>query len=203
MGLAALGLGELLLMGALLAASLHDLRRRKIPNSLVILTAAIAIGLWLTVAFLGFSSFSVAISSYTGGTFLSQFLSGGPLALILAFVLGLPLYVFRVIGGGDYKLVLALSMAMPVSKVPDLWVWILIWNGILALMMILTHGVIWKSFLFLVPKVLPKSMSLTMALPLTSHRGQGIPFSIGIGLGYLSSLQGLSLGKSIMNLPWP
>jgi Flp pilus assembly protein protease CpaA len=157
--------------------------------------------MWLLVGAGGVPSISSLMasalsSSFERGAVLAVLFSGGPLSLILLFLLGLPLYLFKIIGGGDYKLLLAMSLATPLEMIPDFLIWVLIWNSVLSLMMILTQGVVWKSILFLAPASLARSL----ALPGTEHRGVGIPFSIGISLGYLSLLQSAVLGFSLVKI---
>jgi Flp pilus assembly protein protease CpaA len=135
-------------LAALVVAATSDLRRRIIPNEAVLVVA----GAGLMVRLLDFQGVALAIS--------------GAIALGLLVVLG-QLARFDIIGGGDAKLIAALSLSQPAADVPALLLHIAMAGGGVAALY-LARGCL-------------SSQPLRVFL-----RSQSIPYGVAILLGTLS-----------------
>jgi prepilin peptidase CpaA len=101
----------LIIIGALLAASLHDIIARTVPN-------------WIAAAL---SVPGLAQHAVDGG------LLGGILAGMIVFVLAALCWRRGWLGGGDVKLLGAAAVAMPANLVPTFIAAVALAGGILAL----------------------------------------------------------------------
>jgi prepilin peptidase CpaA len=110
-----------LLLLLLLAAALHDIHSRRIPNALV-LTGVIA-GV----------SFNSLLPEGTGGLGAFASLAG----MVAGLLLLLPLYLFRAMGAGDIKLMSMIGSFLGVAEVMHAFIYVLLAGGLLA------TGMIW------------------------------------------------------------
>jgi len=120
-----LALLPLLLFCALLAAAVwHDVRARRIPNAIVFPGALAALALHALLP-AGTGLFGTPM----GGLGLASALGG--LALGLAVLM--PMYVFRLMGAGDVKLLAMAGAFVGAGQVPALALATLLAGGVLAL----------------------------------------------------------------------
>lgn len=151
----------------LLAAVVADLRSKKVPNPLVI------------------GSFIIAVlTSFVVGGVNGLLMAG--IALMTATVAAFPLYLLKVIGGGDLKVFIAISPLLSMHSV--LWTLFgaIVWGAVLGLVLVLVkkQG---KVFAHNLSSVLSKGKNQEKNLT-------KIPFTIAFLFGFLS--QAISLGVS-------
>lgn len=119
---------SLLVLGALvLTAVVCDLRSRRIPNALV--ASGIALGLLFSAA----AHAGDGLASSVGGALL-----GGLAGLALL----MPLYVLRVLGAGDVKLLAMVGVWLGAPAVARAALWTLLCGGMLALIWAAASGVL-------------------------------------------------------------
>lgn len=158
-----IGFQSYLAAGLLLAGVVDDLSTRKVHNVLVL--ACLGIALVVTVL--------------TPQNPLSQaFLTLGYVAL-----LGLPLYFFGVIGGGDYKLMIAISPLVSFDHVFHFYVASLFWGALLGLFATALRGEL-KAFFSNLYSVIVYRQGIEKV------RLQKIPFTVAIFFGFLSVMMG-------------
>jgi prepilin peptidase CpaA len=97
---------SILLLVLLSAGAVLDLRTRRIPNSLTV--GGMVVGLM--------------ISALPGGIGIANAFA----SLVIAFVVGIPLFSLRAMGAGDVKFL----MAAATFFVPATFLWSLVWIGI-------------------------------------------------------------------------
>jgi Flp pilus assembly protein protease CpaA len=102
------------------------------------------------------------------------------MSLAVAFLAGLPLYLPRVLGGGDFKLLMALSPFLIWNQVLILVLSSLIWGSILGLFMVILKGKL-KSFLANLKMIFLKAKPSEESL----HK---IPYSVALVFGYLTAI---------------
>ncbi len=153
------GFQSYLAAGLLLAGVMDDLRSRKVHNALIIFCFSLSC---IAVLFIPNQSILEPAKSFA-----------------FAFALGFPLWLFRVIGGGDFKLMAAISPLIAFDNVFSFFVFSLVWGAILGLIM---AGL---------DKKLPQMYNNIFATVL--HRKgvadrhlQKVPFTVAILLGFLS-----------------
>jgi prepilin peptidase CpaA len=110
----------------------------------------------------------------------SSGLLNAAMSLAVAFLAGLPLYLPRVLGGGDYKLVMALSPFLMWNQVLILVLSSLIWGSLLGLLMVILKGKL-KSFVTNLKLIFMKTKPAEDAL----HK---IPYSVALVFGYLTAI---------------
>lgn len=148
----------LLLLGA---GVVSDLRERKVRNQLVV--AGFALGL----------AFIIFMQGPTG-----LLVSG--LSFVTAIVAVLPLYLLRVLGGGDVKLLLAASVLMNWQEVLITIFGSMIWGSLLGVLQVILKGqgkAFAHNILALAQRVKPSETAV--------HK---IPYTVALLFGYLSSL---------------
>ena len=147
-------------LGGLLGAAMTDYRRRIIPNRLVALTAACGVAMGLLLA-----PRSVALSI--------------TVALGTLLVLGL-LAQRRLIGGGDAKLIAAVTLLVPPGEVAGLFVAIALCGGVVSGTCLLAH--------LFVRKRAPASLPLRVAMARIAAR-KSVPYGVAIlgGPAYFAS----------------
>jgi prepilin peptidase CpaA len=135
-------------LAALIVAAVTDLRRRIIPNETVLVVAAAG----LLLRLLGFQGWTLAISV--------------AVAFGLLVVLG-QMTRLGIVGGGDAKLIAAVSLSQSPADVPALLLYIALAGGGLALVYLALSRV--------------SSQPVRVAM-----RSQSIPYGVAILLGTLS-----------------
>ncbi|PWU13671.1 MAG: hypothetical protein C5B49_14420 [Bdellovibrio sp.] len=167
----ALGWQSFIAIGLLSAAVIDDLRSRKVHNSLVLVSFSIALVSALVSAFLTPQTEVV-----------TPFLS-----FLAAMALGLPLYAFRVIGGGDYKLMMAVSPLLLPASLPQFFFASLAWGALLGLVLAVQEGQTGGSAAGSTFRNIGQILMLHRPDPSSLRK---IPFTVGIFFGYLSLLRG-------------
>lgn len=97
------------------------------------------------------------------------------LSFFIAFVLGILLFKFKVLGGGDVKAMLVTSLFLTPEATMWFFAYSVIWGGVFSIFYFATQG----SLQFLIHSTVGTFKKFTFAV----HK---IPFTIGILLGFLS-----------------
>ena len=170
-----ISLGTLLLQiipgGILLGAVIMDLRTRKVSNRFVV--AAFVLSLFVAIASGSFSSVWTALGS-----------------VMAACIIVLPIYLLRAIGGGDFKLIIAISPLLTWDSTLIVVAAAMVWGSILGVFSALTHGQIknlGQNMLGIFTKNKPKLEHL--------HR---IPFTVAILFGWVTLLIFQKFGMGIL-----
>lgn len=153
-------------------ATWHDATERRIPNRVVLAGALVALGL----------------SALPGGIGLVSALGG----LATGLAVWLPLYVVRVLGAGDVKLMAAVGAFTGFSGVLGVSLATLVAGGVLALVWALRHGAlgnvlrnlrtgVWLGWGQLANGRLPQAVDM----PVTAQR---MPYAVAIAAGALVQL---------------
>lgn len=145
----------------LLAGVVNDLRSRKVRNQIVI--AGFVVGL-------------IFVPTAHG---LSGLLMSG-LSLLTAIAAILPLYLLRVLGGGDVKLLMAASLMMSPKEVLITVFASMIWGSLLGVIQVILKGQ-GKAFAH-------NMLALAHRAKLQDSSTHKIPFTVALLFGYLSSL---------------
>lgn len=145
----------------LLAGVVNDLRSRKVSNKLVV--AGLIAGLVLMMATQGFHGFLLAGFSF--GT---------------AFIAVLPIYLMRILGGGDIKLFLAVSVLLGWKAVLITLFTSFIWGSILGVVQVILKGE-GKAFA-------TNMMALANRAKLSETQVHKIPYTVALFFGFLTSL---------------
>jgi Flp pilus assembly protein protease CpaA len=143
----------------LLMGIVTDLRYRKYPNKLFLLSSVAALVLLLYVG--GLSQLWPALASST-----------------LGFALMLPLFLLGVVGGGDLKLVVAFALCVPWSEVSATVAYSLLWGAIFGL----TYILFARKFADFKNNLLGMLIHRRMGVIDTNK----IPYTIPIFLGWLT-----------------
>lgn len=150
-----------LILLLLVAGVVNDLRSKKVRNQIVI--AGFVIGLIFVTATQGLS-----------GLFI------GFLSFLTALAAVLPLYLLRVIGGGDVKLLLAASVLMDWKTVLITVFASMIWGSVLGVLQVVLKGR-GKAFAH-------NMFALANRAKLSETTVHKTPFTVALLFGYLSSL---------------
>lgn len=121
----AMGLSALVLL--VLTALVFDLRQRRIPNTLVLLT----LGAGLLINSLGpqiWSSGSGLLSTYPGAIGIKSSLLGA----LTSLAIFLPFYLLRAMGAGDVKLMAGIGSFVGPAAAINVALFILVTGGVLA-----------------------------------------------------------------------
>lgn len=145
-----------LITGMLLAGVIDDLRSRKVHNV-------------MTVAFLVVSCVAVPLLGYS---YLAAIKSFG-----FTFVIGLALFLPGVLGGGDTKLMLAVSPLLPPEQIVGFFIASLFWGSILGIFMALLHGR---------GKSLVNNLGAFVFHRAKVRNGERMPFTVGLLFGFLT-----------------
>lgn len=163
--------GTLLVTLALLAASvIDDLRSRKVHNSLQ--TSIFVVALWTNFAFNGVAGLpQIGVS------------------ILAAFAFGLPLYMLKALGGGDFKLLVAISPLLSWPSVGWTLFYSLFWGALLGLVMVIVKREGASFF--------RNMTSLALTQPVKKENLHKLPFTVAILFGFLTqaelALRGVSL----------
>jgi prepilin peptidase CpaA len=149
-----------ILLGIMLGAAVaSDMRTRKIPNNLVIAVFVVAMIASLLIS--GFASAWTALAS---------------VLTAVAFVL--PMYLLRAIGGGDFKLMIAISPLLSWEGVIVVTAASLLWGSLLGVFSAISHGQarqLSQNVVGILMRVKPKAEKL--------HK---IPYSVAILFGWIT-----------------
>jgi len=158
----------LLLLGASVG---DDLRSRKVHNSLI--TSIFVVSLWSALAMYGISSVAQIATSMVGA---------------IAFCL--PLYLLRAFGGGDFKLMIAISPLLAWTDVGWTLAFSLVWGAILGLLMVVLKNEL-RAFLH-------NLFSLAIKSPVGEKSLHKVPFTVAIFFGFLTHWTLVQRGVSLL-----
>jgi len=153
---------------------------------LVFIQLAVAVYLDLTTAkfpnklFIIFSALNLSAIVLFGG---SGALTVGLLTLGVAVLLLLPIYMIKMLGGGDIKLILAISPMLLLDEFIGFLAMTVVWAGVFGFLRSAVGGSL-RSLLI-------NTLFLTKKVTVASER---IPFTVGILLGWCSYKSFMSLG---------
>lgn len=112
-----------LLAGLLVTAAVTDIRSRIISNRLNAAIALLAVPWWFALGYGGYDIlFQIGLSA----------------ALLVVFAI---FFALRMMGGGDVKLLAALGLWLPLTKMLILLEWMAIGGGVLTLGMLIAHRI--------------------------------------------------------------
>ena len=138
-----------------------DLWTKKIPNHFILALAAISIVfIWPTY---GMEKIPFAL-----------------LHCLLVILFLLPVYVLRIVGGGDVKLVAVLSLILPLNTLFNTVIAGFVFGGLLGLVKVIVDGKLY-TLLWNLKSILKFKTSGTMDLTT-------FPFSVGLLLGWLAGM---------------
>lgn len=147
---------QMLILIACGIGAITDLRTSRIPNALTMLTAVLAIALHVPA---GFSSVAIAL-----------------LSLLAVALLGFALFSFRLIGGGDIKLMAAVAAAASFPGCLTFILYTMLAGGVLAIVVALRRGSLRATFY---------NASSTLAYPALYYRSAGFLMpSAGVKMPY-------------------
>ena len=152
----------------LVVSCVDDLRSRKIHNKLILFLFPFAL---LSILLLG-------------GV---EALKAGLISALIALIMGIPLTLFRIIGGGDFKLLVVFALTLNWSDFLKVFIYSLPWALLLGLFKVILDKK-FKDFLFNVVFLFKQRNAQGLQL-------HTIPFSIVLLFAWLSflSLQGRGL----------
>jgi prepilin peptidase CpaA len=158
--------GGVAFLGILVAASVSDIRHRRIPNALV-----------LVLALLGIAFSAVVVSPGVG-------ITRAMLGLLIGFVLWIPFYALRMLGAGDVKLFAAACCWLAPSQVFSAALLSALAGGVLSVIgLVLAHGVGLTSFRIAHavrdPKLLATPLSVPAGRPTLPY---GLAMTIGLAV---------------------
>jgi Flp pilus assembly protein protease CpaA len=145
----------------LFAGVADDLRSRKVHNKIIILAAVI------------FTLF-LLIAKGPGALMIAG------LSLMTAFVATLPVYMLRVFGGGDYKLLLVLSLLLSWEQVLITLAASMIWGSLLGIFQVLLKGQ-GKQFAH-------NLLAIGQRVKISDEKTHKVPFTVALFFGFLTSL---------------
>ncbi len=152
----------------LLAGVFDDLRSRKIHNKLILILIPIAI-------------LSVFVTNFFRVDWIFAFRSLLEVSLasgFIALLLGLALYMAKVLGGGDVKLYFVFALVAGIQATVGALILSFIWGGLLGIFMSVLKNQ-WKS-------LLQNIFSLFKFQKLPREKLQFLPFSVVLFLGWIS-----------------
>ena len=160
------------LTAALIVASvIDDLRSRKVHNYLVIAIFVVSLA-------------AAAFKDGWAGAFEI------PPSILAAFIFCLPLYLIKAIGGGDVKLLIALSPLMSWPEVGWTLVFSLVWGALLGIVMMITKNQ-FRSFV-------QNLKSMALRNPVSAQQLHKIPYTIAIFFGFLTQASLAQRGVSLL-----
>ncbi len=148
---------------ALIAAALHDVAARTIPNAIPVFVGIL--GLLLRAA--------------------EGELAWGLLACLLVFALGVLAWRYRLMGGGDVKLLAACALLPPPGAVADMLVAIALSGGVLSLVYLAFRG---RRPFAIPPRATSLFRRVLRAEVWRLRRGGPLPYGVAICGGVLLTL---------------
>jgi len=153
---------------------------------LVFVQLIVAVYLDLTTAkfpnkfFIAFSVVNVLVVAIFGGL---GALTVGLLTLGVAILLMVPIYMIKMLGGGDIKLILAISPMLLLDEFIGFLAMTVVWAGVFGFLRSAMGGSL--------RSLLVNTLFLTKKVTVASER---IPFTVGILLGWCSYKSFMSMG---------
>jgi Flp pilus assembly protein protease CpaA len=151
----------------LIISVISDLRSKKISNQMII--SFFVIGLIIQVMLSGFSGLWISASSFAA-----------------AFTLGLPFYLMRMFGGGDFKLLMAISVLLQWQVVAATILISFIWGALLGVLQVALKGQL--------PLFFSNLFAVVKRKPVSENTLHMIPFSVAIFFGCLTSISLSQMG---------
>lgn len=164
-------LNNLIVLAALAGAVFTDLKSRRVDNRFVL--GILAVGLLAQVFLNG----------------LSGLLNSGA-SIMTAFAFGLPLYLLKVFGGGDFKLMIAISSLLDWKATIVVFLASFVWGAVLGLFRVIMSGglkSVAHNMLGLALKNKPQQSQLHV-----------MPYTVAIFFAFLSHLTLKQLGWEIL-----
>jgi len=154
-------------LSALLAAAcLSDLRARRIPNRLVLVTAMVGV------------AFAVVGADWIGGLLRA---GGG---MITGLAVWLPFFAFGMLGAGDVKLFAASATFLGARAAIDGALYTALYGGLLAaVFMVANSG--WSASVFRIGHAAHQPMLLRQG---PGKHGRRLPYALAIAAGVLTAL---------------
>jgi Flp pilus assembly protein protease CpaA len=151
----------------LIAGVVDDLWTRKVHNAL-----------FLCALFVAFAS-SFIVREWSGTQL-------GLLALLLAFVITIPLFYAHVLGGGDVKLIWAFAIAVEPNAVFWTIMYSIVWGGIFGFTRSMLQGQL--------PMLVRSTYHLATRRKVEPQQLHKIPFTFALLLGWFTHLTMLKMG---------
>jgi Flp pilus assembly protein protease CpaA len=155
----------------LLIAVILDLKSKKVRNPITI--SMLAISLLAQVSLHGLSALPIAFASFA-----------------TAFVICLPLYLMKIFGGGDFKLLLAVSPLLYWKSILVIVAASFVWGALLGLFRALLDGqgkVLFQNMLGIVTRSKTQATQLHM-----------IPFTVALFFGFISFITLSQAGMGLL-----
>ena len=154
------------LSALLILACVSDLRARRIPNTLVLVTAAVG-----------------ALLAVAGGDWVAGLARAGG-GLVTGLAIWFPFFAFGMLGAGDVKLFAAAATFLGARAAVEGALYTALYGGLLAAaFMVATSG--WSASLFRVGHATQQPMLLRQE---PSARGRRLPYALAIAAGVLTAL---------------
>lgn len=164
-----------ILFGVLVCAATIDVRSRRIPN-------------WLTLSSTVFALLYSAFVPFWGDNGLLWSLGGCLLALLILF----PLWMLRVLGAGDVKLMASAGALLGLDAILPAMAGSLIAGGILALGFALRHGKLGLMFSNVGRVFYQGGVALATRTPIVTAQGWQsvgkLPFGVAIASGTITTV---------------
>jgi prepilin peptidase CpaA len=155
----------------LLYAVWSDVKERKVSNKFIILF--LIFSLVIVLKLYGFSALSILALSF-----------------FVTFLLMIPTFLLRILGGGDIKLILVLSLYLSWLQSCEFIIYSFCWGALFGL---IKTGLDRRlNLLFF------DTLSLIKKQKNTDTNSNPIPFTVAIMLGFYSEVVALALGVSIL-----
>lgn len=162
------------LLGMLFIAVIYDLKIRQIPNLLIVSALAFAM------------LYHVYLEGYSAGLYSS----------LLGFVTGISLLIIPFImggmGAGDVKLLGVVGALKGCSFVFSSFLWMALWGGVIALVILIINGRLKEAFIKLGGKISVLCLLFAKSSDKFNKLGPNksiiyYPYALAIGLGVLST----------------
>ena len=157
--------GGVVLCALLAAACVSDLRTRRIPNLLVLITAVTGV------------IFSAVTKSFATG--LTQAGAG----LLTGLAIWIPFYALRMLGAGDVKLFAAAATFLGARTAVDAAVYTALYGGALALLYMVLHSGLKSTAIRLGSAVREPSL---LQNPATTSNRRRMPYAFAIAAGVVT-----------------
>jgi prepilin peptidase CpaA len=170
-----------------------DLRERRIPNVVVVLVFGAALALHLIGPANGRAG---PLDNFPGALSLASALAGTSVGFCIFF----PLYLLRVMGAGDVKLLAAMGTLVGPAEMPGLALCVLLAGGLQAVVRMLMGGkthLVLRNLAWVVGGWTGGAKRFDPAL----HSADRMPFSIAIAVGLLAYSWWRSIGASPLISP--
>lgn len=163
----------------MLVALVTDLRQRRIPNQLVLMT----VGIGLLVNLLGPADTGDGLFSYSPGALGAK---GALFGALTGLALFLPLYALSAMGAGDVKLMAGIGSFAGPADTLSLALFILVMGGVLAVLRMLWTGStrrVWGNVTLI---LLPALHGGTRGFDPATQSADRMPYALAMAAGLLA-----------------